>query len=308
VAAPGVRLGAIDLNLLVVFDAVMRERGVTRAGRLLGLSQPAMSHALARLRHMLKDDLFIRGPKGMTPTPRAEELATPVRQALDGLRQSLEPAQFDPAEARRTFCVAVDNYAALVLTGALARRMGDAAPGLVADFLPSGTIDIVDRLDNGDLDLAIGVHSEQGERFSRQVLLEDDFVAVLRQDHPAASAGQISAETLAALPYLEISSVHVSTDFIDRALARSNLSRRIALRVPLLASIGILAASGMVSVFPRRMAEELVRSRPVVIRPLSFAPPALEVAMIWPRRLDNQATHRWLREMVHGVSKALTVS
>ena len=96
---PSVKLGAIDLNLLVVFDAVMRERNVTRAGTRLGLSQPAMSHALTRLRHMLKDDLFVRSPKGMLPTPRAEQLAVPVRSALEGLQHSLEPTQFIPANA-----------------------------------------------------------------------------------------------------------------------------------------------------------------------------------------------------------------
>src|SRR5712671_7546296 len=89
--------GAFDLNLLVVFDAVMQERSVTRAGNRLGLSQPAMSHALARLRHMLKDELFVRSPKGMIPTPRAEQLALPIRQALDGLQHSLEPNRFDPS-------------------------------------------------------------------------------------------------------------------------------------------------------------------------------------------------------------------
>src|SRR6201990_1662074 len=95
-APPAMKLGAIDLNLLVVFDAVMRERNVTRAGQRLALSQPAMSHALPRPRHMLKDKLFVRSPKGMVPTPRAEQLALPVRAALDGLQHSLEPTQFIP--------------------------------------------------------------------------------------------------------------------------------------------------------------------------------------------------------------------
>ena len=117
------KLGALDLNLLVVFDAVMQERSVTRAGRRLGLSQPAMSHALTRLRHMLKDDLFIRSPKGMVPTPRAEQLALPVRAALDRLQQSLEPTQFDPSTATRNFRIAVDNYAAVVLVGPLAAHI-----------------------------------------------------------------------------------------------------------------------------------------------------------------------------------------
>src|SRR5919106_5040897 len=100
--------GAFDLNLLVVFDAVMQERSVTRGGKRLGLSQPAMSHALTRLRHMLRDELFVRSPQGMVPTPRAEQLALPVRAALDGFQHALEPTEFEPANAMQTFRVAVD--------------------------------------------------------------------------------------------------------------------------------------------------------------------------------------------------------
>ena len=123
------KLGAIDLNLLVVFDAIMRDRSVTRAGQRLGLSQPAMSHALTRLRHMLKDDLFVRSPNGMIPTPRAEELATPIRMALDGLQQSLEPVEFEASKAARTFHIAVDNYSAVVLVAPIAAHVAKIAPG-----------------------------------------------------------------------------------------------------------------------------------------------------------------------------------
>src|SRR3954471_15817939 len=139
-AAP--KLGAIDLNLLVVLDAIMRDRSVTRAGQRLGLSQPAMSHALARLRHMLKDDLFIRSPNGMVPTPRAEQLDLPIRQALDDLQQSLEPVRFDPAKATRKFKIAVDNYAAVVLVGPLASHIAKSAREVNLEFRPSGTLDL----------------------------------------------------------------------------------------------------------------------------------------------------------------------
>src|SRR3954468_24442569 len=101
--APGIKLGAVDLNLLVVFDAVMHERTLTRAGQRLGLSQPAMSHALTRLRHMLKDDLFVRTPDGMCPTPRAERMEGPLRAALHELRITLEDDEFDAAQAARSF-------------------------------------------------------------------------------------------------------------------------------------------------------------------------------------------------------------
>src|SRR5258706_12579995 len=137
-------LSAFDLNLLVVFDAVMQERGVTRAGQRIGLSQPAMSHALARLRHMLKDELFIRTPGGMVPTPRAEALAQPLRTALSEMQLALEPAAFDPAASDRGFVVVVNNYTAVVLAAPLVTAASAAAPAIRLDLRPSGTLDVVD--------------------------------------------------------------------------------------------------------------------------------------------------------------------
>src|SRR3979411_1385073 len=160
------KLGAIDLNLLVVFDAIMRDRSVTRAGQRLGLSQPAMSHALTRLRHMLKDELFVRSPNGMMPTPRAEELATPIRIALDGLQQSLEPVQFDPSKATVTFRIAVDNYAAIVLVAPIAALVTRIAPGVTLDFRPSGTLNVLDQVVRTEPHLAMGPSGFPGERFS----------------------------------------------------------------------------------------------------------------------------------------------
>src|SRR3981081_3151283 len=164
----------------------MRDRSVTRAGHRLGLSQPAMSHALTRLRHMLKDELFVRSPNGMMPTPRAEQLATPVRIALSGLQQSLEPVQFEPPKATRTFHIAVDNYSAIVLVAPIAARIAKTAPGVTLDFRPSGTLNILELLDRSELDLAIGPFGTQGERFLHKKLLQDQMVVVFRKGHPAA--------------------------------------------------------------------------------------------------------------------------
>src|SRR3984893_13357207 len=111
--------GAFDLNLLIVFDAVMQERNVTRAGDRIGLSQPAVSHALSRLRHMLKDELFVRTPEGMVPTPRADQLAEPLRRALSDMQLALEPETFVPIKASRQFVIAVNNYAAVILASPL---------------------------------------------------------------------------------------------------------------------------------------------------------------------------------------------
>lgn len=298
-AEPVIKPGAIDLNLLVVFDAVMQERSVTRAGARLGLSQPAMSHALGRLRHMLKDDLFIRGPRGMVPTPRADELASPVRAALDELMRSLEPTQFDPATTQAHFRIAVDNYAAIVLVPPLAGRAGKSAPVVTLEFRPSGTLNIADLFDRGELDLAIGSDSVAGERFSHMQLLQDEFVIIGRKNHTVTNqSAALSIGRIADLDYLEISSIHHSTDFVDASLARRRLKRRISLSAPFLSAGRILETTDMVSVLPKRIAQEMVHQRSLSMRPLSFASPTIATTMVWARRHDHQPAHRWLRELV----------
>ena len=301
---PVLKLGAIDLNLLVVFDAIMRERSVTRAGHGLGLSQPAMSHALTRLRHMLKDELFVRSPNGMMPTPRAEQLASPVRMALTGLQQSLEPVQFEPAKASRTFHIAVDNYSAIVLVAAIAARIARTAPGVTLDFRPSGTLDIPELLDRSELDLAIGPSGVQGERFSIKKLLEDQFVVVLRKDHPSAKERELSTEKLANLPQLEISSAEFGPDFAEDT-TRPRRARRTAMRAPFLSAAPILTTSDLVLMLPLNVARDMVRSHPLVFRQLSRSPKPIEAAMIWPRRLDNQPAHAWLRDVISHVANDL---
>jgi DNA-binding transcriptional LysR family regulator len=301
---PAPKLGAIDLNLLVVFDAIMREKSVTRAGQRLGLSQPAMSHALTRLRHMLKDELFVRSPSGMMPTPRAEQLAAPVRIALDGLQQSLEPDQFEPAKAATTFRIAVDNYAAIILVAPIAALVARTAPGVRLDFRPSGTLDVLEQLDRSELDLAIGPSVVQGERFSRRRLLQDQFVVVHRKGHPSAKAEAFSTEKLATLPQLEISSAQFGPDFVE-AGPRSKPGLHAAMRAPFLSAAPILATSDLVAVLPLNVARSMTRSYPLAFRRLSRPPKPIETMMIWPRRLDNQSAHGWLREIVIRVTADL---
>ena len=296
------RLAALDLNLLVVFDAIMRDRSVTRAGQRLGLSQPAMSHALTRLRHMLKDELFVRSPNGMVPTPRAAELATPIRIALDGLQQSLEPVQFDPSKATATFRIAVDNYAAIVLVAPIAAHVAKIAPGVKLDFRPSGTLNVLEQLDRSELHLAMGPSGVPGERFSRRRLLQDQFVVVHRKGHPAAKAQEFSTEKLTALPQLEISSAQFGPDFVDSGPGRSKAAAKPAMRAPFLSAAQILATSDLVSVLPLNVAKGMTRSHHLVFRRLSRPPKPIEAAMIWLRRLDNQPAHAWLRDIIGRVT------
>jgi DNA-binding transcriptional LysR family regulator len=296
--------GAFDLNLLIVFDAVMQERSVTRAGSRIGLSQPAMSHALNRLRYMLKDELFVRTPEGMVPTPRAETLAQPLRSALSEMQLALEPAAFDPAASDRSFVLALNNYAAVVLAPPLVAATSASAPAVRLDLRPSGTLDILERLDRGDLDLALGGINTAGERFATAPLLEDPFVLVMRRGHPA-SRGKLSATTFAALPHLEISSSGEDISFVDHWLAERGLERRVALRAPFLSAASILVQSDLVTTLSRRIAKEFVRQHPLRLRNPPYDSMRVQTVMVWHRRLDRHPAHRWLRELALSVAKSL---
>ena len=295
---------SLDLNLLVVFDAVAQERSATRAAARLNMSQSAISHALARLRQALDDQLFLRTPEGMEPTPYADRIAGPIRAALDDLRTALDGAtEFDPASAERGFTLALDNRAALVLGAALAAAMAAEAPGIVLDLRPSGTLDVIERLDRGEFDLALGGLAAPGERFADRRLFESGAAALVRRGHPAAEDGAIGLDALASFPHLLLSSTGEATDFVDTELARHGLARRVRLRAPLLTAASALSGSDMIAVVNEDAARAFAATAPLEVLRLPFASPRLPTAMLWHRRLDDVAAHRWLRGLVLRLSK-----
>ncbi|MDB5401813.1 MAG: LysR family transcriptional regulator, partial [Rhodopila sp.] len=294
----------LDLNLLVVFDAVAQERNATRAAAKLNMTQPAISHALARLRSALRDELFVRTPDGMAPTPFAERLVGPVRAALDSLRTALDgAAPFDPETAERGFTLAMDNRATVVLAAPLVAAMRAQAPGVALDLRPSGTLNLPERLDRGELDLAIGGLAAPAERFSDLRLFDNGFAAVVRRGHPAAIDGTISLNDLGTYPHLILSSTGEETDFVDAELVRHKLVRRVALRVPLLAAAATLAQSELVAILSERTARAFAGTAPLEVLTLPFASPRQVTAMLWHRRVDNVPGHQWLRGFVLRVAR-----
>jgi DNA-binding transcriptional LysR family regulator len=290
--------GAIDLNLLIVFDALMQEHNLTRAGRRLGLSQPATSHALARLRHVLNDELFVRAPDGMQPTPRAQQMAEPIRDALRVLRLALEPETFDPAQSSRGFTLAVNNYAARAVVPTLARKVAEAAPDVTLDIKPVGLINVLDQLDAGSVDVALSRLVDGGERFKCVRITDDDYVALLDRQHPVARETAFSAEILASIPHVVITSSGDDMSFVDAALEQRGLARRIATRVPFLSIVLMLVGSDRLAIVPRRTANDLALICPLVVKELPFASPRIGLSMIWHRRLDSHPAQRWLRSMI----------
>jgi DNA-binding transcriptional LysR family regulator len=299
----GMNWGSVDLNLLILFDVLMQERALTRAGKRLGLSQPATSHALSRLRHMLHDDLFVRTPEGMQPTSRAEQMAEPVRNALRALTLTLEPESFDPASATRDFVVAVNNYAARAVVPALVRDVGDAAPCVSLDIQPIGMREVLDQLDTGGMDVALGTLVDGGERFRCVRIMDDDYVVLMDKAHRAAAETVLSPELLAEIPHIGITSTGDDTRFIDEALEALGLTRKIATRVPFLLVVLMLVNSDRLAVVPRRVAVGLAGVCPLSIKELPFPSPRIGLSMIWHRRVDNHAAHRWLRGMIKDAAR-----
>ncbi len=293
---------AFDLNLLVVFNAVAQEKNFTRAGQRLGMSQPAVSHALARLRYALKDELFVRTPEGMQPTPRAERMAGPVRAALRELQVTVEPDEFDASQTSRSYTIAATNYAARAVIPALARRMAKLAPSTILEVRPIGALHVLDQLDAGGVDLALTTLIEGGDRFKCIGLLDDEYVAILSSDNPVAAEPELSIEAFAALPHIAITSSGDDTHFIDDALADHGLARLVSAKVPLHSLILMLIGSEALAVMPRRVAADLVAICPLTMRPLPFPSPRVSLSMIWHRRLDNHPAHRWLRGTLRAVA------
>lgn len=297
-------LRSLDLNLLVVFDAVMETRNTRRAGEKVGLSQPAVSNALARLRGHLKDELFLRGAGGLRPTDRAAELAGPIRQVLHELETVLDTAAFDPTSAVRTFRIGTNDYVVTVLLPALMARLETVAPGVDVRILPSAGRSL-EMLDARELDLAIAAFTSVPDRFGSRSLLEDAYACLMRADHPLATEGMLTLDTYAAARHLLVTPRGEDTGFIDTALAKLGRTRRIALTINSFSSAApVLVETDLIVTLPRAIACSFCRDRDMAIRAVPFEHPDDfgRPAMIWHRKLGHHPAGEWFRKFVSEVA------
>lgn len=290
-------LPGIDLNLLVVFEALMEERHVGRAANRLSLSQSATSHALGRLRRLFDDPLFVRNPRGIEPTLRARDLAQPISEVLAQLRQVLSPSgAFDPAKLRRTFTVAAHDYAMLVLMPSLMTDLRQHAPGVNLRCVSIHPAEVIDKLDRGKLDFALGGFVGIGaERVRRRTLISDRFVGVARRDHPRLNDGHMSLEDLLDLPHAVVSPGGEPGSDIDGALTALGLQRRIAITTPsFLALPFIVEKSDIIGVLPERLARRIADSTSLTLfdLPIEVEPFTCSVLALAP--LVEQPEMKWL--------------
>ncbi|MGQ0544593.1 MAG: LysR family transcriptional regulator [Betaproteobacteria bacterium] len=287
-------VGDLDLNLLRVFDAVLRSRSVTAAAAQLGLTQPATSNALARLRAAFGDALFLRTPQGMEPTPFARELAEPVRQALALLESALAHGPgFDPATSQRSFRFYMSDLGQIEFLPPLVERVRRAAPGVRLEAPALEPEHVAAALTAGSLDLAVGFLPALGPPLRRRPLFRDPYMCLMRAGHPVSA--------LTRKRFLEASHVLVTYRgghrVVEEALERAGLAPRIVLRVPHFTVVPmVLERTDLVLTLPARVARAFARrgSLKALPPPLPIAP--AEVAVHWHERFDADAGNRWLRE------------
>ncbi|XXT23984.1 LysR family transcriptional regulator [Sorangium sp. So ce429] len=293
-------LHGIDLNLLVAFDALMAERSVTRAGARIGRTQPAMSAALSRLRALLRDELFVRSPSGLQPTPRALDLAEPLSHALRQIQRTLEFTQeFDPAASAATVTIGLSEHPTYVLLPRVVSALRAAAPKLtlrVQGFTARN--DAIDLLDAGKIDMAVGVPPTAADRILTRPLFEERFMCILRKDHPAARR-PLTLDRFLELSHLLVSPENDRFGHMDAELAKRGLTRRLGLTLPqMYVAPTLVARSDLIATLMQGVIEASGRAHD-----LRLLPPPIELSptpfvLCWHRRNDAHPAQRWFRDFI----------
>ena len=295
----------VDLNLLVAFDALMKERGVTRAASQLGMSQPAMSNALRRLRDLIDDPLLVRAGGAMVPTARANEIAPSVREALTAIGRALSPAVFDPAQRRAVFHVATADLTEIALMPPLIERLRTEGPriDLRAYSLPRGLP--VQELERGRFDLAIGSFSDPPTGFVLEPLMRERFVCIMRRDHPLAGK-RLTLKRFARLAHVLVSPGGRPGGVADRVLADHGLTRRVVLTTPhFLVAPMLVSQSDMVCTIAERVARSFAAHLPLHIVNPPLEVPGFGIDLVWHRRADEDPAQRWFRDQLRAVAASI---
>lgn len=294
---------SLDINLLKAFDALFDERSVTRAADRLGLTQPAVSGVLGRLRDSFDDPLFIRTQRGIIPTARANELAAPVRQILADVETLLQPPVFDPATAQFTMSLAATDYALQAVVLPFLPRLRAASPGIHVSVRPVDNDNAQVQFERGELDLALVTPETAPQDLHARRLFDETYVCALRRDHPAARNGTIDLDRFCDLDHVLVSfSGQRFRGVTDDALAAIGRKRRVVLSITsFLALPELLKTTDLIAVVPSR----LVSNDPTLT---TIAPPVdipgFSKIAIWHERTHRDPGHQWFRALLFGTVQA----
>ncbi|MGH8778418.1 LysR family transcriptional regulator [Paraburkholderia sp.] len=289
----------VDLNLLRVFQAILEERSLTRAGQRLGLSQPAVSYSLGRLRALFDDPLFVRTTGSMLPTPTASQLATPVNRALASIREVLRHGNhFDPAASSREFHLSMSDLGELVFLPLLCERLQRSAPGVRMTAQQVPLADVEDKLRLGQLDFAIGNMPALKAATHHAVLFHEPYVCLTRK-RPKLPKGTLTRDAFLAMRHVQVESSESSHRNIEPSLQAAGLYRDIALRVPHFTVVPqIIQRTDWMVTVPQRVAKLFNERGDFAIYRIPADVPEVEVTVHWHETFDTDEGNRWFRALI----------
>ncbi|MDO9030003.1 MAG: LysR family transcriptional regulator [Hydrogenophaga sp.] len=293
------RLRDIDLNLLVVFNQMLMDRSASTAAEKLGMSQPAISNALRRLRDLLKDELFIRTSKGMEPTPYALHLAEPVVYALNALQTALSSKEsFDPQTSSRTFNLAMTDIGEMYFMPPLMDALSRLAPNIQIHTHRPSSGDIKEGMESGAIDLALGLMPNLQTGFFQKRLFRQRYVCMFRRGHPTAKSPMTLAQ-FSKLEHVGVTAPNTGHGEIDNLLARAGITRRIRLVVPHFIAVGhILQSTDLIATLPERFADRSKGPFDLVVSPHPVKLPEIAINMFWHAKYNRDPDNMWLRQLV----------
>lgn len=300
-----------DLNLLRVLDALLRENSTVAAGRLIGLSQPAVSAALGRLRAALGDPLFVRVGQRLEPTPYALSLAEPLRSALDEVEALLSgPPQFDPAKAVDRFVLSGSDFFAEMLMPALGDHLARLAPGILLQLVDLVPDNHIAPLKTHEVDLALIPQMDAPAWIDWEPLFNSSFAVIARQGHPALTAlapgDEMPLDLLCDLGHILFSPEGQTAAMGDKALAAVGRKRRVVMTLPVFYGVfSTVAGSDHIAFVPQQMAHQMATKLNIDVYATPFPMPTPVIGMYWHKRSTNSPAHRWLRQQISELMRPL---
>jgi DNA-binding transcriptional LysR family regulator len=287
----------LDLNLLLVFEAMLLHQNVTAAATHIGLTQSAMSNALGRLRRQFEDPLFVNTRSGMIPTARALELSKPLRQALSLVRASTENRKgFDPTKSTRTFRFYMSDVGEMVFLPALVKRLDESGSTVKVETMQLTADAVAEQLESGEIDFAAGYLPTLSKSVERVPLFREHYVCMTRRSYPVQPDGKLSLKDFLAGSHVLIQSMGSGHRIIERTLERQGLKRDVSLRVPHFLVIPMVVANtDRIVTVPSRVANAFSTLVKVRVHPLPIRIPAFDVTLSWHARFADDPAIRWMR-------------
>lgn len=290
---------SIDLNLLAVFQEVYRERQILAAAKRLGLTQSAVSNALARLRRTFGDELFVRTAHGMQPTPFAEQVAGPLGVAMAQVTLALnQRSQFDPATSDRRFVLAMTDVGEVHFMPTLVARCRAVAPRVQLSSVRAGTVALKEELESGRVDLAIGPFDGISEALYQRMLFRQPYVSMFRSSHPLAK-GKVTLERFVQAEHLLVDATDSPYDRINQLLEQAGIGKGSRFRVPHFTAVPyIVSENDLVVTVPQKLAMRAAKPFGLKWIEPPLALPQLQTNLFWHRRFNEDPGGQWLRALV----------